>query len=97
MPGFMRQMEQRGHDPNPFAMVGMMQNIMIPAILLSTVTIGVIIVFIVNVFRNPNVPKNRQVLWAILIGIVGTYAMPVYWYLYIWKEPVFDPFDNDPI
>lgn len=42
--------------------------------------------YIVNVFRNDRVDKDKKALWAIVIFMGSAIAMPIYWYLYIWKE-----------
>src|ERR687883_576122 len=44
------------------------------------------IFYIVNVFRNERVEKNRQVMWVILLFMAGMIAQPIYWYLYIWRN-----------
>lgn len=49
--------------------------------------LGMTIFFIVNLFKNPNIPEDKRVVWAILLFLFGLFTMPVYWYLYIWKEP----------
>ena len=43
--------------------------------------------YIVNVFRNERVEKDKKALWAIVIFMGNAIAMPIYWYLYFWKEP----------
>ena len=43
--------------------------------------------YMVNVFRNDLVEKDKKVLWAVVLFMGNMIAMPVYWYLYIWKEP----------
>ena len=43
--------------------------------------------YIVNVFRNDRVAKDQKVLWLIVVFMGGFIAMPVYWYLFIWREP----------
>lgn len=44
------------------------------------------IFYIVNVFRNDRVEKDKKVLWAVVIFLGNMIAMPIYWYLYIWNE-----------
>lgn len=44
------------------------------------------IFYIVNAFRNPRVAKDKQIMWAILLFAFGMFAMPAYWYLYIWRD-----------
>jgi hypothetical protein len=43
--------------------------------------------YIVNVFRNDRVAKDQKVLWLIVVFMGGFIAMPVYWYLFIWRDP----------
>jgi len=43
--------------------------------------------YIVNVFRNERVDKDKKVLWAVVLFMGNLIAMPIYWYLYIWKQP----------
>jgi succinate dehydrogenase/fumarate reductase cytochrome b subunit len=50
-------------------------------------TIGLTIFYIVNVFRNDRVAKDKKALWAVVLFLGNIMAMPVYWYLYIWREP----------
>jgi hypothetical protein len=42
--------------------------------------------YMVNVFRNELVDKDKKVLWAVVLFMGNMIAMPIYWYLYIWKE-----------
>lgn len=45
-------------------------------------------VYLINVYRNVSVDKDKKILWTILILFGGIIAMPIYWYLFIWKEPL---------
>lgn len=47
---------------------------------------GLTIFYIVNVFRNDQVDKDKKVLWAVVLFMGNMIAMPIYWYLYIWQE-----------
>jgi hypothetical protein len=42
--------------------------------------------YMVNVFKNDRVDKDKKVLWAIVLFMGHMMAMPVYWYLYIWRD-----------
>jgi hypothetical protein len=58
-----------------------------PLHLLTMLVIMALTVFyIVNVFRNERVVKDQKVLWAVVLFLGNALAMPIYWYLYIWKE-----------
>ena len=45
------------------------------------------VIYIVNIFRNERVTQDKKALWAVVIFLGNMIAMPIYWYLYIWKEP----------
>lgn len=47
---------------------------------------GLTVFYMVNVFRNDRVDKDKKVLWAVVLFLGSMIAMPVYWYLYIWRE-----------
>ena len=47
---------------------------------------GLTAFYIVNIFRNDRVDKDKKVLWAVVIFMGNMIAMPIYWYLYIWKD-----------
>lgn len=48
---------------------------------------GLTAFYIVNLFKNERVSKDTKALWAVVIFLGNMLAMPVYWYLYIWREP----------
>lgn len=43
--------------------------------------------YVVDVFKNERVTQDKKALWAVVLLMGGMIAMPVYWYLYIWREP----------
>jgi hypothetical protein len=49
---------------------------------------ALLIFYIVHVFKTDRVPHDKKALWAVVLFLGNMIAMPVYWYLYIWKEPV---------
>lgn len=58
-----------------------------PLHLLTMLVIMALTVFyMVNVFRNDRVVKDQKVLWAVVLFLGNLIAMPIYWYLYIWKD-----------
>lgn len=61
--------------------------VIFPLHILTTILVmGLTIFYIVNVFRNDRVDKDKQVLWTIVLFMGNVIAMPIYWYLYIWGE-----------
>jgi hypothetical protein len=47
---------------------------------------GLTVFYMINVFRNDRVDKDKKVLWAVVLFMGSIIAMPIYWYLYIWKD-----------
>lgn len=47
--------------------------------------IGLLVVYLVDVFHNPDLTdtSDKRVLWAVLIVMVGMGAMPAYWWIYL--------------
>lgn len=48
--------------------------------------LALLIIYIINVFKNNNVPNEKKALWAVVLFIGNIIAMPIYFYLYIWKD-----------
>ena len=49
-------------------------------------SMGLMAFYIVRVFKTP-LEEAMKIMWTVLICTVGIFAMPVFWYLYIWREP----------
>jgi hypothetical protein len=61
--------------------------IILPLHLLTMLLVmGLTIFYIVNVFRNDRVIKDKKTLWAVVLFLGNVMVMPVYWYLYIWPS-----------
>jgi len=41
--------------------------------------------YLVHVFRNPAL-GDKRVLWAVVLFMGSFIAMPVYWFLYVWRQ-----------
>lgn len=39
-----------------------------------------------HIFRGDRVPEEKRILWAVLLVSLNVFALPVFWYLYIWRE-----------
>ena len=48
---------------------------------------ALLVVYISDLFRNPRVRPEQKALWAVVLFLGNIIAMPVYWSLYIWREP----------
>ena len=76
----------RGNDPQP-GIPPIMALVFGLHLLTMLVIMALTVFYIVNVFRNERVDKDKKALWAIVIFMGNAIAMPIYWYLYFWREP----------
>ena len=44
-------------------------------------------IYITFLFKTDRVPQDKKTLWAVVLFCGNLFAMPVFWYLYLWKEP----------
>ena len=62
--------------------------IIFPVHMLTMLEIFVLlVVYIVHLFGTDRVPQDKKALWAVVLFLGHMIAMPVFWYLYIWREP----------
>lgn len=81
----------RGNEP------GFIWAIIIPLHILTMLWImGLTVFYMVNVFRNDRVNKDMKVLWAVVLFMGSIIAMPIYWYLYIWRVAPSPSIGNEP-
>lgn len=50
------------------------------------VMLALLAVYIIDVFRNDRVEKDKKALWAVVLFLGNIIAMPIYWYLYVWPN-----------
>ena len=48
---------------------------------------GLVAFYIYYLFKTDRVPQDKKALWAVVLFLGNMIAMPVFWYLYIWREP----------
>lgn len=46
-----------------------------------------IVIYMVYLFKSDRVAQDKKALWAVVLFLGGMIAMPIFWYLYIWREP----------
>lgn len=44
------------------------------------------VVYIVYLFRTDRVDQDKKALWAVVLFLGNMIAMPIFWYLHIWKH-----------
>ena len=43
--------------------------------------------YIVLAVQNVHLEQAMRIVWIVLFAVVSTFAIPVYWYLHIWRKP----------
>lgn len=43
--------------------------------------------YVYYLFKTERVPKDKKALWAVVIFLGNVFAMPIFWFLYIWQQP----------
>ena len=47
---------------------------------------GLIGFYIYYIFKTDRVPKDKKALWAAIIFLANIVVMPIFWFLYIWRD-----------
>ncbi|MHB0970999.1 MAG: hypothetical protein ACYC7A_10465 [Thermoanaerobaculia bacterium] len=48
---------------------------------------ALLIFYVVFLFKTDAVRTDMKALWAVVLFFGGPIAMPVFWYLYVWRSP----------
>ena len=43
-------------------------------------------IYLVYLFKTDVVEKDKKALWAVVLFLGNMIAMPIFWYIYIWKK-----------
>ncbi len=71
------------HSPVPSTIM----MIIFPLHLLTMLEIVILmVIYIIHLFKTEKVSQDKKALWAVVLFLGNMIAMPIYWYLYIWKE-----------
>ncbi len=58
--------------------------------------IVLIVVYIVDVYRNSDLTSSQRLLWAVMFVLGTMMVFLIYWYTYIWKSPNLPPDTRSP-
>jgi hypothetical protein len=50
------------------------------------VIMGLMVFYIMHIVKATFAKPEMRIIWVILVIMVGLVAMPIYWYMYIWRE-----------
>lgn len=49
--------------------------------------IALIISYLLYLFKSGVVPKEKKALWAVVLIAGNMFALPIFWFFYVWKAP----------
>lgn len=49
--------------------------------------IGLMPLYVILAVKNDRLDQTMRIIWVVLFCMLGFFAMPVYWYQYIWRKP----------
>ncbi len=76
-------MESGSHDGLPVSFA-----IIFPIHMLTILGMFALIgTYLVLAVKNKDLTDNLRIIWVILFVTFGMFAMPVYWWLYVWNGP----------
>jgi hypothetical protein len=50
-------------------------------------TIAAFIFFVSHIYRNDRLSDQQKSLWTTIVLLGNVFAIPFYWWLYIWRGP----------
>ena len=75
-----------GQQHQPPGGMPLMFKIILPLHLLTMLEMfGLMAIYMIHLFKTESVASDKKALWAVVLFMGNILAMPIYWYLYIWK------------
>lgn len=53
---------------------------------LSFIALGLLLFYMIYLLKNNRIQNKKKTLWAVILLLGFVFTMPVFWYLYIWRE-----------
>jgi hypothetical protein len=75
-----------GIDLQPVAIISAILSFIFPIILLSLLSLGLFIFYIIHTVNNKNMESTERIIWILLFIFVGFIIFPIYWFMRIWND-----------
>jgi hypothetical protein len=49
--------------------------------------VGLMPLYIILAVKNESLDQTMRIVWIVLFATMGVAVNPVYWYLYVWRQP----------
>jgi len=47
---------------------------------------GLMPLYVILAVKDERHDQTMRIIWVVLMCMVGMFAMPIYWFLYVWRE-----------
>jgi len=54
--------------------------------LMILLALGLFVFYIVHIIRNSSLDTEKRILWIVVVFFAHGVALPIYWYIHIWKN-----------
>jgi hypothetical protein len=75
-----------GIDPQPEIILSAIFSFIFPIVLISLLSLGLFIFYIVHVINNKNMETAERIIWVLLFIFVGFIIFPIYLFMRIWND-----------
>ena len=81
------KIEEKADEPPPAALPIGFAALFGAHILTIFLIMGLMPLYIILAVKSDRLDQSMRIIWVVLICMLGFFAMPVYWYLYVWRKP----------
>ena len=78
--------EWEHNEPDPTEVFATISPMIIWAMVLSVVSLGMLIYFIIHLVKNKEMDGTEKAVWILALILGGIICYPIYWYMKIWKD-----------
>jgi hypothetical protein len=82
----MMQNTFRHEEPDPTMILEVMMPMFMAVGLMSLVSMGLLVFYIIHAVKNKAVVGNERLIWILLFVFVAHLAFPIYFFLRVWKD-----------
>jgi len=79
-------MQWDNHEPEPQRVFSTFAPMFFLGILMSLLSIGLLVFFIMHLVRNKVMDSTEKIIWILVFIFAGMVGYPIYWYMRIWKN-----------
>ena len=73
-------------EPDPVELIQSMVPMFIAIGLISLLSIGLLIFYIIHIVNNKLINSTERIVWVLLFVFAGLLAFPIYFFMRVWKD-----------